>query len=211
MAEWQEKSIPLKEGHNWEARPGYSVLVADRGAVRFEFPEGWIIRPGEKGSLKLMDREPPDDECTLEMSIFYLNPKVDWSGLELAPMVEQLREDDVRLMLDRGEVVSFRRGRMDVAWAEVRFMDTGEARPAFGITCIARRRNIQPLITFAYWENDAARCRAVWDDGLGDAHDRRADRRPEPGPGPTRAPPRPGQEGQGQGPPPMIVDADEAA
>lgn len=199
MAEWQEKSIPLKEGHNWEARPGYSVLVADRGAVRFEFPEGWIIRPGEKGSLKLMDREPPDDECTLEMSIFYLNPKIDWSGLELAPMVAKLREDEVRLVLDRGEVVAFRRGRMDLAWAEDRFMDSGEARPAFGITCIARRRNIQPLITFAYWENDAARCRAVWETVLETLTigERIAD--PSQGPPRRERRPDPGKKGKGKG------------
>jgi hypothetical protein len=163
MAHWEKKTLPIKDGHGWTARPGCNVLVADRGAVRFDYPEDWLVVPDEKGSLKLHDRQPPDDDCTLQMTVFYLNPEIDWGALPLRPLVEKLLEDDSRFILDRGEVVAFSRGSMEVAWAEVRFMDPVEARPAFSRMCLARCRDIQPLITFDYWENDAPRCREIWD------------------------------------------------
>ncbi|RUL85038.1 hypothetical protein [Tautonia sociabilis] len=163
MAEWEKKTLQLEEGHGGLARPGYNVLVADRGAVRFDYPEDWVIVPAETGSIRLHDRLPPDDDCTLQMTVFHLNPEVDWSSLPLRPLIEKLLEDDARFVLDRGEVVSFRRGRLEVAWSEIRFMDPSEARPAYSRTCIARCREIQPLITFDYWESDARRCREVWE------------------------------------------------
>ena len=33
MAEWEKKTLRLKDGHGWQARPGCNVLVADRGRV----------------------------------------------------------------------------------------------------------------------------------------------------------------------------------
>ena len=56
MAEWEKKTLRLKDGHGWSARPGCNVLVADRGAVRFDYPEGWVVVPDERGSLKLHDK-----------------------------------------------------------------------------------------------------------------------------------------------------------
>ena len=163
MAEWENKTLRLKDGHGSQPRPGYKALVADRGAVRFEYPEDWVVVPDETGTLKLHDRQPPDDDCTLQMTVFYLNPEIDWSRLPLPPLVEKLLEDDSRFLLDRAEVVSYRQGRVDVSWSEVRFMDPQEARPAYSRICLARFRDIQPLITFDFWENDAIRCRAAWE------------------------------------------------
>lgn len=199
MAEWEKTTLRLKDGHNWQVHEGCKALIADRGAVRFDYPEDWIVAPDEKGTIKIHDRQPPDDDCTLQMTVFYLNPEIDWSALALKPMIEKLMEDDGRFILDRSEVVTFRRGRIEVGWSEIRFMDPTEARPAFSRTCIARCRDIQPLITFDYWESDASRCRPVWETvmatlRLGDtisdpaAGPPRRERRRDPGKGRKKGP-----------------------
>ena len=58
--------------------PGYNIFVADRGAVRFDFPRDWIIEPGENGSIKFHDKKPPDDDCTLQITVMYLPDGVDF-------------------------------------------------------------------------------------------------------------------------------------
>jgi hypothetical protein len=146
------------------------------------------VIPDEHGTLKLHDREPPHDDCTLQMTIFDLNPKVDWSRLPLASMIESLLNEETRFVLDRGEIVTFRRGPIEAAWSEIRFMDPNEARPAFSRICLVRCGNLQPLITFDFWENDAPRCRDVWDTILATL---RLDGPPTaPGSGPARRDPR---------------------
>lgn len=165
-SKWLKKTLPLKPGHGWECREGYSIFVADRGAVRFDVPSGWVIEPGKKGSVKVMDATPPDDECTLEMSIYYLSDDVDWSGLPVSTLVvgvtEKEDEDEQRLGL--GDLVTFERDGMQVAWRETRFLEDGqEARSR---TLIARWSNIQPLFTFAYWKKDEERLKEPWDEFL---------------------------------------------
>lgn len=162
MAYWEKRTLRLGDDHNWKARPGYNIFVADRGAVKFEFPEGWVVLPGED-SIKFHDRRPPDDDCTLQLSVFHLPPEVDWSGLPLGPLVAELIRKDSRDVLGRGEVVSVRRPGLDLAWGEVRFLDPNEKREAFSRTCLARAGTIQPLITFDYWAADAGRCVPVWE------------------------------------------------
>jgi len=164
MTQWDKKTLSLKDGHGWEGTPGCKVFVADRGAVRFDYPEDWVVVPDEKGSIKFHDREPPDDDCTLQMTVFYLNPQLDLSRLPpVSEMLKLVLDEDTRFVLDRKEIVSFRRGRTEVAWSELRFMDPNEARPAFSRICLCRCRTIQPIITFDYWESDAPRMRKAWD------------------------------------------------
>src|SRR5690242_13149408 len=123
MAEWSKKTLKLPEDHGWEVKPGYNIFVADRGAVRFDFPEDWVIVPVER-SIRLHDRQPPDDNCTLEVSVMYL-PDIDWSGLSLRPLLQEVLKDDSRGVVATGEIVEERRPHrmgtvMDLAWVEVR-------------------------------------------------------------------------------------------
>src|SRR6185436_12830067 len=87
MQDWTSGSMPLPAGHGWKARPGSRIFVADRGAVRFEFPEGWLVRP-DSDSIKFYDKTPPDDDCVLAFSYLRL-PPADWSSLSLSVLVEQ--------------------------------------------------------------------------------------------------------------------------
>ncbi len=67
-----------------------------RGAVRFDFPQGWIMEPGTP-SFKFYDGAPPDD-IRLEVSYNQL-PPVDWSKLPLSELLESVVTDDYRKLL----------------------------------------------------------------------------------------------------------------
>jgi len=165
MAYWDKRTLKLPEKHGWHARPGFKIFVADRGAVRFDFPEDWVVIP-DPDSIKFHDRQPPDDDCTLAVSVMHL-PPADWSKIPLAGLVAKLVEHDSRPVTSRGEVVDVPRADLDLSWAEIRFADPGEDdRPARSRTALARASNVQPLITLDFWEDDAPRLVEVWDEIL---------------------------------------------
>jgi hypothetical protein len=161
MPRWSREVYRLREGHNWKAKPGYKIFVADRGAVRFDFPEDWVVVPGDD-SIKLLDRPEPDDACALQVSVMHLRRDVDWSGLSLAALLAQVTAKSEQVILSRGEVREMRRGDLEIAWTETRFIDPGERREACTRYCLARRAAIQPLITLAFWPEDAGRLGPVW-------------------------------------------------
>ena len=163
MARWTKKTLKLRKNHGWTAEPGCNAFVADRGAVRFDIPRKWVIEPGKSGSIKFMDRPSPDDDCTLEMSIFYLNEEIDWSGLPVARMVLEASRDDSQEVLERVELQQFERDGMTVAWTGTRYVDPEQKREAIGRTLMARKWNIQPLITYAYWADQSHKLAKPWD------------------------------------------------
>jgi hypothetical protein len=55
---------------------------------------------------------------------------------------------------------------MEIAWRETRFVDKNEQREAISRSCVARGSDLQPLITFDFWVDDAPRLYAVWDELL---------------------------------------------
>ncbi len=161
MAKYEKKTINLSDQHTWTATPGYNVIALDRGAVRLDFPREWIVIP-DNDSLKIHDRQPPDDDCVLAVSYIRLAP-IDWSGLPLATLVEAGTEEDERPIHTRGDIISSRHGDIEFAWREMAFIDPVEQREAFARLCIARKGVVQALITFDFWESDADRYRPVWD------------------------------------------------
>lgn len=170
MAKWQKKTVKLKKNHGWRGKPGYNVFVIDRGAVRFNFPQDWIIHPGtgdELGTIKIHDREPPDDECVLAVSYLRLPQGIDLSILPAREMLRQTVEADEREIINRGEIAGETRGDLSLAWIELRVIDANERREAYSLICIARgMNNIQSLITFDFWAGDAEQMRPVWDEVL---------------------------------------------
>lgn len=163
--DWIKKTLKLKDDHTWTARPGFKIFVADRGAVRFDFPEDWVVIPTDD-AIGFHDKKPPDDDCTLKLSVLRLPPEVDWSGLPLSRLVREIVDHDTRNVIDRQELVEVKRGDLEICWAEVRFIDPNECRVAHSRSCLARARNIQPLITFDYWADDTERCEPAWDEVL---------------------------------------------
>jgi hypothetical protein len=131
------------------------------GAIRFDIPRGWIIIP-DKTSYKLCDRQPPEDECTLEVSYLEL-PPVDLSDLPVAEMLRGVTEQDERgNQTWRGEIVEEQRGEMQIAQSASRWTDATTMREACSHIAVARRRDIQALLTCDYWLDDAKQFGPVW-------------------------------------------------
>jgi hypothetical protein len=162
MAKWRKDTYRLPDDLKWDATPGYQTFVADRGAVRFDFPSGWLFEPGES-SLKFRDRAEPDDTCILELTIFHLPPGTDWTALPLTGLLEDCTKGGDEEVLSSREPVYLKRGDFEIAWNEKRYVDPAEHREAVSRCLMARRGLIQPLFTFAYWPEDAARLGPVWD------------------------------------------------
>ena len=161
MSEWEKEELRLRSRHGWRARPGCKIFVADRGAVRFDYPIDWVVIPDED-SIKLYDKEPPNDDSRLAVSYVRL-PPIDWSGLGLATLVEAGIRGDERPIHTWGPIIETSRGELELAWREVGFVDPAEDREAKSRMCIARRSNLQCLITFDFWAVEAPRCEAAWD------------------------------------------------
>ena len=163
---WDKFSLDLPPNHGWKARPGYKIFVADRGAVRFDFPEGWVVVPG-KDAIALHDRPPPDDDVVLKVSVMRLPPvKGGWGQLPLELLVREATRNDSRGASGGETVTNLRRGDLELAWTELHFIDPNEKRPALSRCCLARARNIQPLITMDFWESDREKFSPAWDEVL---------------------------------------------
>jgi hypothetical protein len=161
VSKWKRETRKLRDRHYWTAQPDCNVFVADRGAVRFDYPRGWVVVP-DPDSIKIHDKAPPDDDCVLAISYMRL-PPIDWSGLPLASLVEQASRGDSRPIYEWGEIDELRRGDLEIAWREMRFIDPTERREALSFFFLGRQGQVQALITFDFWESDAARCRKVWE------------------------------------------------
>jgi hypothetical protein len=167
MVDWIKEEQDLRKDHTWTARPGCRIFVADRGALRFDYPQDWVVVPGEN-SINFHDRQPPDDDIHLEVSILRL-PPVDLTGLPVRDMIPAALAGDTRDITSQGEIQEMRDGDLEVAWVESVFMDhqEGKDREARSRLCLARRGNIQPIITMEFWPEDTERACAAWDNVLG--------------------------------------------
>ncbi|MDF5719322.1 MAG: hypothetical protein PUP91_02280 [Rhizonema sp. PD37] len=161
--QWIKETLELKPDHHWEAPSGYKIFVADRGSVRFNVPQNWVFEPQEK-SFKFLDRKPPDDDCCLEVSFNRLPPN-DWSQFPLVSTLEKVTENDGRNVIAKGEIFTIKRQTARIVWTEIKFIDTqAEPREAFSRTCIGLGSNVQCLITFDYWVDQAHSLTPIWDE-----------------------------------------------
>lgn len=156
----EPESDELAPDHSWKAAPGCKIFVIDRGAVRFEFPQDWVVRP-DPDSVKLHDREPPADECTIAVSYHRL-PSLAVEGLPVAAMVRAAVGGDERGTV-WGEMVEAKHLDITIAWREGTFRDQRSGAPAQTRLCLARRGTLQALLTMEFWEADRARVAPVWD------------------------------------------------
>ncbi len=161
MAGWQRRTYKLDANYKWSAKPGHQIFVADWGAVRFDIPTGWMPVPSEQ-SVKLCDREPPDDDCALEVSVTHLAP-IDWSGISVAYLLRASAGGEPRGTVTwRGEVIEEQRAALEIAWKALRWLDVAAGREACSYMALARRNHTQVLITLDYWLDDEGRFGDVW-------------------------------------------------
>jgi hypothetical protein len=162
---WIKETLDLQPDHKWQSKPGYKIFVAGRGAVRFDVPADWVFEPDQK-SFRFLDGEPPNDNARLEVSFNQL-PPADWSLFPLKPLLKKVVEDDHRNVIDQSEIFSVKRQTAQIVWTEIKFIDTQETpREAFSRICIGLGSNVQCLITFDYWADEAEKMTPVWDEVL---------------------------------------------
>lgn len=161
MAEQENDDVRLHSHHGWRARPGCKIFVADRGAVRFDYPQDWVLIL-DTDSVTLCNRKPPDDDCRLAVSYQRL-PPIDWSGLPVAALLEGGLREGEGPVDTAGPISEMRRGDLELAWREVSFLDPSETREARSRVCIARRSPLQCLITFDFWATHLEQCKTTWD------------------------------------------------
>jgi hypothetical protein len=92
VPKWTKRELRMDEEHGWRCKPGYTIFVADRGAVRFDIPESWVVQVDAEG-VKIHDKPPPDDNARIQLSIFFPPPVVEWDGLPLATMLAEALAD----------------------------------------------------------------------------------------------------------------------
>jgi hypothetical protein len=161
MAQWETETLKLKENHGWKAKPGYKIFVADRGAIRFDLPKEWVIVPGPK-SIQFYDRQPPDDNCRLEVSLIR-HPPIDWSGLPLPQLIREVVKDGPRNTPNIGDVHTLGRPDLELVWTELSSIDATQHRDACSRICLARSPNTHAVITLDFWKDDAGRLGPVWE------------------------------------------------
>lgn len=163
---WKKQRFKLADDHTWKAPDGYVIVVLDRGAVRFNIPEGWHS-DWKDNHLQLYDQKPPADTAGISVTVFHLPPKVDWNGLPVKQLLEQSTSEkrDVEqhgVELARSEVFAVARTDIELCWLEIKFTDPKEKRPAFSRHAVGRGFDVATLITFSFWEEDAEKFAPLW-------------------------------------------------
>lgn len=163
---WTKQTLRLKDDHGWKCKPGYRIFVADRGAVRFDFPDDWIVRPSDDGTIHMHDREPPDDDVRLSLTVIYLREDVDWSGLKLSKVLEEITAKAERNDHVYGPVQQFKNPRHEIVWSQTEYPDPENHRLVRSRTALARYSNIQMVLTLDFYADLSARYGKVWDEIL---------------------------------------------
>lgn len=151
--------MQLASGHGWRAQPKHKILVLDRGTVQLEYPEHWVVEAGDD-CVNVHDKPPPDDDCVLGVSYHIWPPE--GGSLPVAALVQSAMQGDERSFTTIDPVVAETRIDIELAWAEARFIDPGLGREACTRLCIARKADIQALLTFDFWYADLATFDPRW-------------------------------------------------
>jgi hypothetical protein len=163
--EWKKQSLRLKDRHGWKARPGFVICVIDRGAIRFDYPEGWDVS-ADSGQLNVRDRPEPDDNCVLAVSQMHL-PRALADRVPVSELVLKSVQIDDRDILERKEIVEVaREDGVELAYVEIRHMDAKEKRQATSRLAVARGEAVYCLITFDVWTEDLPKYDRVWNEAL---------------------------------------------
>jgi len=110
--------------------------------------------------VKVFDKNPPDDDCTLAVSYHHW-PAVG-QKLSVGSLVRSALESDERSFVAIDPVVEETRIDIALAWAQGNFIDPRTNGKACSRLCIARKDQIQALITFDFWWSDLASCDVRW-------------------------------------------------
>ena len=177
---WEKMEFDLPENHGWTAKPGNRVFVANKGAMRFEIPNTWILdMPKNSRAFLFYDRAPAEAaDMRLDARVLYLaamHPDVDWASVQpwnAPPITEWLKKNmtsDTRNPTRIGAPLTINLNGMTVAWAELDFIDSVEKRLAHTRVCYAMNTSVALLsiIALDYWDDVSDTATKVWNDVIG--------------------------------------------
>lgn len=164
MSSFRQERLELKENHGWTSEPDCQVFLADRGAVRFDFPKGWVIEPGDGGTIKIQNRESHGADCCLKMNLFYLREDLDWSGISVSRVLDEvLKKRNPGEILETAPTQRTNRDGLEMAWSGTRYRDRDRTREYWFRALVGRKWNIQPIFTYSYLEPPTPTIRGMWD------------------------------------------------
>jgi len=155
--------LPLSQPHQWKAKPNHRILVLDRGAVRFDYPDDWSVAFEDEGAI-IHDQEPPADKCRIAASCRRV--PVESSTYPLLRLLESMIAKDARGVTPSDQILRIHRPPLEVAWTELRFTEPTIGRLACSRVCVARAGCTQAFLTFDFWPEDSDRCFPVWENVL---------------------------------------------
>lgn len=153
-------SLRMPDDHAWRTEPGYKIVVADRGAARFDVPQAWQPVQDATADVCLADAQPPDDTVRLQ---FTLLPVRVPRGTALPPasvMLEGVIGEEWQGR--RGPVRSERRAGLDLAWIEADDVDTENGRPILTRTCTVVGGGRVALFTLACYADRPSPAADAW-------------------------------------------------
>ena len=164
VAKWRKSVHKMRHDWGLKAKPGWKIFIANRGQLRFDIPGDWVIGH-EENAIRFTDKEPPDDDCAMRLTVWSFPRGVDWSDLPL----EKLLLDGKRDKLEQyGLPVARRCPGGELLWAEFRWNDdTQENRPAVTRQCVARGPDGTALLTMDLWRDDYDRFAPIWENVVG--------------------------------------------
>ncbi|MEQ8677258.1 MAG: hypothetical protein RLP44_31540 [Aggregatilineales bacterium] len=158
------KTLRLRDDHTWKAPSGYKIVVMDAGAASFNIPVSWVLTKMEP--LEVLDKEPPDDDARITVTLWRFPPGIDWSGLPLEDLLENATNDPaLKERKERTEIKRVPRKDIEMVWKRDRWIDDeNDNREAYTNIAYARGYEAHVLITFDYWVDDAKKFKKVWDE-----------------------------------------------
>lgn len=118
-----------------------------------------VVEPGGD-CVKIYDKKPPDDDCVLGVSYHHW-PAVG-NELSVASLARSSLAAGERPVTLAGPIVEETRIDLVLAWGEGRSIDPRTSREACARLCIARKDEIQAILTLDFWPSDLERCDAHW-------------------------------------------------
>jgi len=153
------RAIELQSGHTWKATPGCRILLIDSGAVRFDYPAEWVVRPTTK-YVFVIDRHPPDDRCLLVVSW----RRIPFRALSIptAALLDRLAPLETRPPDHRGDTLHVLRPPLEAAWTETRFIEPIYGNDVCTRMCVARADRTQAVLLLDYREGNEIVIDAAW-------------------------------------------------
>ena len=153
------RAIEIQSGHLWKAAPGCRILLIDSGAVRFDYPAEWVVRPTPK-YVFVIDRQPPDDRCLLAVS--WRRIPIRALSISTAALLDRLAPLETRPSDHRGNTQHLQRPPLEAAWTETRFIEPVYGNDVCTRMCVARADCTQAVLLLDYREGNEAAIDVAW-------------------------------------------------